>query len=63
MNKNTPLQQSHDVGMLLQHRIELLSECERCFVHIDYEHRDEDDHDKNVSIKQKITVANPVQEV
>ena len=57
MNKNTPLDISHDVGMLLQHRIELLPQCERCFVHIDYQHRENDDHDKNISVKDKVNVS------
>jgi cation diffusion facilitator family transporter len=57
MNKNTPLDISHDVGMLLQHRIELLPQCERCFVHIDYQHRENDDHDKNISVRDKVNVS------
>merc|ERR1712151_822267 len=40
MAKETPLVESHDVGILLQHKIESLEACERCFVHIDYQHRD-----------------------
>mmetsp|Transcript_2732 Transcript_2732/g.6613 ORF Transcript_2732/g.6613 Transcript_2732/m.6613 type:complete len:353 (-) Transcript_2732:256-1314(-) len=53
MDKDTPLSKSHDVGMLLQHEIELLEECERCFVHIDYQKRSEDDHDRTVPIHFK----------
>eukprot|EP00929_Paragymnodinium_shiwhaense_P043931 TRINITY_DN22547_c0_g1_i1.p1 TRINITY_DN22547_c0_g1~~TRINITY_DN22547_c0_g1_i1.p1 ORF type:complete len:421 (+),score=82.97 TRINITY_DN22547_c0_g1_i1:80-1264(+) len=56
MDRKTPLQVSHDVGMLLQHRIEQLEDCERCFVHIDYEHRKDDDHDTSIPIQQKICV-------
>jgi len=57
MDRRTPLQESHDVGMLLQDRIERLDDCERCFVHVDYEHRQDDDHDKTVPITKKITVS------
>ena len=39
-----PLIQSHDIGMDLQYKIEGLEEVERCFVHIDYEKRDYDEH-------------------
>jgi len=38
------LSDSHDIGMLLQYRIEARSDVERCFVHIDYEKRDYDEH-------------------
>eukprot|EP00928_Gymnodinium_smaydae_P063512 TRINITY_DN47065_c0_g1_i1.p1 TRINITY_DN47065_c0_g1~~TRINITY_DN47065_c0_g1_i1.p1 ORF type:complete len:386 (-),score=97.81 TRINITY_DN47065_c0_g1_i1:48-1205(-) len=55
MDRKTRLEVSHDVGMLLQHRIEQLEECERCFVHIDYEFRQNDDHDKSVPITSKIS--------
>lgn len=55
MDRKTPLQESHDVGMLLQDRIERLEECERCFVHVDYECRQHDDHDKAVPIASKIS--------
>jgi len=54
MDRKTPLQVSHDVGMLLQHRIEHMEDCERCFVHIDYEHRADDDHDPSVPLSKKI---------
>jgi cation diffusion facilitator family transporter len=57
MDRRTPLQESHDVGMLLQDRIERLDDCERCFVHVDYEFRQDDDHDKSVPITKKITVT------
>jgi len=55
MDRNTILQQSHDVGMLLQDRIEHMEDCERCFVHIDYDYRTHDDHDKSVPINFKIS--------
>jgi cation diffusion facilitator family transporter len=53
MAKETPLGHSHDIGILLQHKIENLEECERCFVHIDYQHRDINDHDPSVPIERK----------
>eukprot|EP00466_Bigelowiella_natans_P019251 jgi/Bigna1/34339/e_gw1.5.34.1 len=37
MDKNTPLQESHDVGEALQIKLEEMEEVERAFVHIDYE--------------------------
>lgn len=58
MDRSTPLEVSHDVGLLLQHRVEQLDECERCFVHIDYERRAEDDHDKTVPVQRKVTLSN-----
>jgi len=54
MDRDTPLWNSHDVGIVLQDKIEHLEECERCFVHIDYQHRDHDDHDRNVPIHHKV---------
>mmetsp|Transcript_104397 Transcript_104397/g.225253 ORF Transcript_104397/g.225253 Transcript_104397/m.225253 type:complete len:355 (-) Transcript_104397:202-1266(-) len=53
MDPKTPLEISHDVGMLLQDQIEHMDECERCFVHIDYAHRGDIDHDKYVPIHSK----------
>ena len=38
MDEHTPLRESHDCGILLQHKIEALPSVERCFVHIDYQH-------------------------
>mmetsp|Transcript_12702 Transcript_12702/g.28536 ORF Transcript_12702/g.28536 Transcript_12702/m.28536 type:complete len:392 (+) Transcript_12702:90-1265(+) len=69
MDKSTPLEVSHDVGMLLQDRIEHLDEVERCFVHIDYQHRQEDDHDPSVPITKKVSpsrlgmISEPPQEL
>ena len=37
MAEGTPLRESHDCGVLLQHKIEALASVERCFVHIDYQ--------------------------
>eukprot|EP00930_Biecheleria_cincta_P001366 TRINITY_DN102506_c0_g1_i1.p1 TRINITY_DN102506_c0_g1~~TRINITY_DN102506_c0_g1_i1.p1 ORF type:complete len:402 (+),score=72.43 TRINITY_DN102506_c0_g1_i1:101-1306(+) len=54
MAPTTPLLESHDVGILLQHKIECLEECERCFVHIDYQRREINDHDPSTPVTQKI---------
>merc|ERR1712096_314268 len=68
MEDTTPLRQSHDAGISLQHAIEseLGGHCERCFVHIDYQTRiGEDgrsiDHDPSVPIEKKVsTQAKPL---
>lgn len=44
MPRQTLLKESHDLGMELQYEIEGREEVERCFVHIDYESRDYDEH-------------------
>ncbi|VEU40248.1 unnamed protein product [Pseudo-nitzschia multistriata] len=44
MPMDTPLKESHDLGMELQYEIEARGEVERCFVHIDYESREYDEH-------------------
>lgn len=44
MPQNTLLKESHDAGMELQYEIEAQEDVERCFVHIDYETRDYDEH-------------------
>eukprot|EP00929_Paragymnodinium_shiwhaense_P097727 TRINITY_DN59343_c0_g1_i1.p1 TRINITY_DN59343_c0_g1~~TRINITY_DN59343_c0_g1_i1.p1 ORF type:complete len:408 (-),score=69.26 TRINITY_DN59343_c0_g1_i1:108-1331(-) len=54
MAPSTPLAESHDVGVALQHKIECLEDCERCFVHIDYQRRQVDDHDPKVPLAEKI---------
>lgn len=53
MAEDTPLRESHDVGVTLQHKIERLEEVERCFVHVDYQYRDVDDHDPKTPIGYK----------
>mmetsp|Transcript_18830 Transcript_18830/g.23156 ORF Transcript_18830/g.23156 Transcript_18830/m.23156 type:complete len:471 (-) Transcript_18830:454-1866(-) len=42
--RDTLLFDSHDIGMDLQYEIESREEVERCFVHIDYEKREYDEH-------------------
>jgi len=54
MPESTTLRDSHDCGITLQHKIEMLEQCERCFVHIDYQMREHDDHDPDVPIERKI---------
>mmetsp|Transcript_52287 Transcript_52287/g.59234 ORF Transcript_52287/g.59234 Transcript_52287/m.59234 type:complete len:408 (-) Transcript_52287:122-1345(-) len=44
MPERTLLKESHDLGMELQYEVEAREEVERCFVHIDYESRDYDEH-------------------
>lgn len=44
MPETTLLKESHDLGMELQYEIEAQEDVERCFVHIDYETRDYDEH-------------------
>jgi cation diffusion facilitator family transporter len=53
MPEDTPLRESHDVGIRLQHKIEALEAVERCFVHVDYLQRGVDDHDPNVPLEYK----------
>ncbi|KAJ1619637.1 cation efflux family-domain-containing protein [Pavlovales sp. CCMP2436] len=57
MPEDTPLRESHDVGIELQHKIESLESVERCFVHIDYQLRDVDDHDPLVPLAYKTAEA------
>ena len=54
MHPDTPLRESHDCGILLQHKIEALPAVERAFVHIDYAHRDDDDHDHATPVLRKM---------
>merc|ERR1712113_559447 len=54
MPETTTLLESHDVGITLQVKIEALEEVERCFVHIDYRHREQDDHDARVPVEVKV---------
>jgi len=53
MAEDTALRESHDCGIHLQHKIEALEQVERCFVHIDYQHRDVDDHDPSIPLGYK----------
>ena len=48
------VQHSHDIGLDLQHKIEALEEVERCFVHIDYQQREGDDHDPSIPVAYKV---------
>lgn len=54
MPEHTTLRESHDAGIILQHKVELLEEVERCFVHIDYQRREHDDHDPGVPLQWKL---------
>lgn len=57
--KNTLLFESHDIGMELQYEIESREEVERCFVHIDYEQRDYDEHvvSKVPELREKLRLS------
>jgi cation diffusion facilitator family transporter len=57
MGPNTPLAESHDVGIMLQHKIERLEQVDRCFVHIDYMARETDDHDPHTPLAYKVIEA------
>lgn len=57
MPPDTTLRESHDLGIRLQHKIEALDAVERCFVHIDYQLRDVDDHDPSVPLEYKTADA------
>lgn len=46
-DENLPLKITHDIGQTLQRKIEGLSDVERCFVHVDY------DHDHNIHEEHK----------
>mmetsp|Transcript_1565 Transcript_1565/g.4635 ORF Transcript_1565/g.4635 Transcript_1565/m.4635 type:complete len:426 (+) Transcript_1565:354-1631(+) len=45
--------ESHDISLNLQHKIEALDDVERCFVHVDYQTRDEPEHkvERGLSLK------------
>ena len=57
MLPETPLRVSHDVGIMLQHKIERLEQVDRCFVHVDYQVREIDDHDPNTPLSYKTVEA------
>lgn len=38
------VRESHDIALILQHKLEALDEVERAFVHVDYTRRDEPEH-------------------
>jgi len=44
MDANAPLKITHDVSLSLQQSIEKLQFVERAFVHVDYRHREHDEH-------------------
>lgn len=59
MHESTQLRDSHDAGIKLQHKIETLEDVERCFVHIDYQLREHDDHDPTVDVAEKVYGGTP----
>ncbi|KAF0691005.1 Aste57867_17694 [Aphanomyces stellatus] len=42
--KDMSVQESHDISLALQIKVEALEEVERAFVHVDYQSRDYDEH-------------------
>jgi len=59
MPEDTLLRDSHDAGIRLQHSVEKLELVERCFVHIDYSRRENDDHDPDVPLYLKTYTGTP----
>jgi cation diffusion facilitator family transporter len=59
MESSTPLRVSHDLALDLQQKIEAFDDVERCFVHVDYDFRDVDEHDP-ASWSPKINVDRKV---
>lgn len=51
------LRESHDIAVELQHKIEALEECERAFVHVDYQFRDQPEHKTERLLEAKATPA------
>jgi cation diffusion facilitator family transporter len=62
MSETTILRKSHDIGVSLQHKVEELDDVQRCFVHIDYQLREHDDHDPSVPLAEKLHGAKPGQQ-
>lgn len=52
---NMSVQDSHDIGVALQHKIEALEDVERAFVHIDYQVRDTPEH----RIERELSTPSP----
>ena len=62
MEEVTPLRESHDVGVLLQHKVEALHSVERCFVHMDYKRRFADDHDTSTPVTHKLRMEHGMED-
>ncbi|KAK5652774.1 hypothetical protein OQA88_9630 [Cercophora sp. LCS_1] len=54
MDEELPLKVTHDVGQELQRKLEGLSDVERAFVHVDYEH-DHDPHEEHKPLYEKVS--------
>jgi hypothetical protein len=52
MEEDLPLRVTHDVAQELQRKLEGLSDVERAFVHVDYEH-DHDPHEEHKPLYKK----------
>lgn len=60
MPEHYTVKKSHDICLELQMIIEQLEEVERCFVHIDYRIRDEDEHDQQWVAANKTELMNKI---
>ncbi|KAK0707455.1 cation efflux family-domain-containing protein [Lasiosphaeris hirsuta] len=56
MDEDLPLRITHDIAQELQRKLEGLSDVERAFVHVDYEH-DHDPHEEHKPLYDKIKPA------
>lgn len=52
MDEELPLRVTHDVAQELQRKLEGLSDVERAFVHVDYEH-DHDPHEEHKPLYER----------
>lgn len=58
MEEDLPLRITHDVAQELQRKLEGLSDVERAFVHVDYEH-DHDPHEEHKPLYKKKSEKGP----
>ncbi|KAK9861934.1 hypothetical protein WJX84_004692 [Apatococcus fuscideae] len=58
MPEGMTVRASHDIALILQHKVEELEAVERCFVHVDYEKRSEPEHKvERVLLKKEAHLA------
>jgi divalent metal cation (Fe/Co/Zn/Cd) transporter len=55
------VRESHDIALALQHKVEMLDEVERCFVHVDYQTRDGLEHKIERTLTESLKAAAEVQ--
>ncbi|KAK0709488.1 hypothetical protein B0T26DRAFT_742909 [Lasiosphaeria miniovina] len=64
MDEDLPLRTTHDIGQDLQRKLEGLSEVERAFVHIDYEHaHDPHEEHKPLYLKKQAKAKRSIKDV